>query len=118
MNNKLMKTLTPKVDFKKVEKNIEATEALVDVLHEPKSKKTTKTIEKKAINEPVIDSKSVKAPIEVASVADEPIGKEALRRLTVDVPVDIFLELRHKSINQFISMREYIINLIKQDLGR
>ena len=35
-----MKTLTPKVDFKKVDKNIEATEALVDVLHKEKTKKT------------------------------------------------------------------------------
>lgn len=113
-----MKTLTPKVDFKKVEKNIEATEALVDVLHEPKAKKTSKSSEKKVVEETTEKMNSIQQPIVVTNISSEPIEKEPLRRLTVDVPVDIFLELRHKSINQFISMREYIINLIKQDLGR
>ena len=117
MSNKLMKTLTPKVDFKKVDKNIEATEALVDVLHKEKTKKTPKVTEKVKQEEPVVQKKEiiVAAP---APVVEPTTEKEILKRLTVDIPVDIFLELRHKSINRFITMREYIIELIKKDLNQ
>ena len=117
MSNKLMRTLTPKVELKKVEKNIEDTEALVNALHE---EKTAVPVKAKVKQVAKTEKQVEPTPVPVIQEAIAPIAtntKEPLRRLTVDVPADMFLAMRLKSVNKFITLREYILELVRKDLA-
>lgn len=53
----------------------------------------------------------------VAEVTENPIVNEVITRLSIDVPKDIHKKMKLKVIDTEQSIRDYVINLIKKDLG-
>ena len=43
--------------------------------------------------------------------------KEAVQRVTVDFPVSVYTALKYASFEKRITLKKYIVNLVKQDLG-
>jgi len=114
MKNKLLSTLQPKVELTKQEKNIEATEKIVEQLHEPKAKKIKQTT---SVKEPkVIVTKEEKNRVEVTQEENN-IAKEQNKRVTIDIPMDLNQSLRIKTVLKNITIREYILELIRKDLN-
>jgi hypothetical protein len=91
--------LAPKVELKKSEPNALVTEQLVNAIH----------------NEP--------EPIPVAIVAEptpiptpEPVVET--KRITLDIPVDLYRDLKMNVFDKSITLRRYLLDLIAKDLGR
>jgi hypothetical protein len=90
--------LGPKMDFKKTEKNIEDTEKVVALIHEPT---------------PVAETKIVaSAPIVSATE-----NVEITKRVTLDIPLSLHAEIKMKTFRSGSTIKEYLLNLAKQDLG-
>jgi hypothetical protein len=93
--------LAPKVELKKSEPNALVTEQLVNAIH----------------NEP--------EPTPVAIVAEPmpmPVPTPELvvetKRITLDIPVDLYRDLKMNVFDKSITLRRYLLDLIAKDLGR
>ena len=90
--------LAPKVELKKSEPNPLVTEQLANALH----------------NEPI--------PAPIARVAAEPTPTQEpvveTKRITLDIPVDLYRDLKMNVFDKSITLRRYLLDLIAKDLGR
>jgi hypothetical protein len=103
--------LGPKMEFKKTDKNIEATEIAVAQLHEPEVIAIEKPIAKEIIVERVVE-KVAEIVAEPVSVADAEITK----RVTLDIGLSLHAEIKMKTFRKGITIREYLLDLARKDL--
>lgn len=114
--------LGSKKPVKKVEKPVDPDEAVAKihtetpaapVIEEKVEKAQPVREESRGVVQPAVRSqaKSVK-PAETA--AEE---MEERKRITIDLPSSLHMELRIKNLREGMTLREYVIRLIKQDMG-
>ena len=91
--------LAPKVELKKSEPNALVTEQLVNAIH----------------NEP-----EPKPAVVVAEPTPEPVPEPIVetKRITLDIPVDLYRDLKMNVFDRSITLRRYLLDLIAKDLGR
>lgn len=91
--------LAPKVELKKSDTNPTVTEQLTNVLHnepEPTPVVVAKEPTPLPVQEPVVETK----------------------RITLDIPVDLYRDLKMNVFDRSITLRRYLLDLIAKDLGR
>ena len=90
--------LAPKVELKKSDTNPLITEQLANAIHnEPMPAPiAVVTTEPTAVQEPVVETK----------------------RITLDIPVDLYRDLKMNVFDRSITLRRYLLDLIAKDLGR
>jgi hypothetical protein len=95
--------LAPKIALPKNEPNLEATDRMVQSLHaniipEPEP----------IIVVPVIEvvEKAVEAPIVMES-----------RRITLDVPLDLYKQMKRRVFDDGVTLKKYILELVREDLA-
>jgi hypothetical protein len=107
--------LGPKMEFKKTDKNIEATEIAVAQLHEPE----IAVIEKPVAKEIIVE-KAVEKTIErVAEIVIEPTPvaeSEITKRVTLDIGLSLHAEIKMKTFRKGITIKEYLLDLARKDL--
>jgi hypothetical protein len=108
--------LGPKMEFKKTDKNIEATEIAVAQLHEPEIAVIEKPVAEEIIVEKVVE-KPVAKLIEVVveptpTIADAEITK----RVTLDIGLSLHAEIKMKTFRKGITIKEYLLDLARKDL--
>ena len=112
-------TLPQKVPLTRSSKNLEAVKEKVEALHDEKA--------------PVVENKvaevvEVPVKVEVVPETPKPAKKvtpkkktekkpERMVRITVDTPKSMHVKLKIKAIEEDITIRDYVIGLIKKDLG-
>lgn len=107
LNKNQSAKLAEKIPLKKTSKDIDAVKERVEEIHKEVPIEV-KSVEKPT--KPVAKPKSeVKAPAKV-------IEKEKLVRMTIDTPESMHKALKIKSIERGISLRDYILLLIKKEL--
>ena len=89
--------LAPKIEFKKTAPDPHATEQLTNAIH----------------SEPV----PTPIPVAVPPVIETPIAIDT-KRITLDIPVDIYRDLKMAVFDKSITLRRYLLDLIAKDLGR
>jgi hypothetical protein len=95
--------LAPKVELKKSEPNALVTEQLVNAIHnEP---------------EPVAVA-VVPEPTPVPTPEPVPVPVVETKRITLDIPVDLYRDLKMNVFDKSITLRRYLLDLIAKDLGR
>ena len=107
--------LAPKIPLKKSVKDPEAVKSKVEAIHADrkpvKAKAAPKLVEEEAI--PVEEPKSKPATKKTTS---EERGR--MVRMTIDTPEEMHLQLKIKSIQSRMSMRDYVLKLIEKDLKK
>lgn len=78
--------LAPKLNLKKIEPDIQATEQIVEKLH----------------REPEV----------------EQIATHDMKRITLDVPIDLYKGMKMKVFDNGITLKRYILDLVAKDLGK
>jgi isopentenyldiphosphate isomerase len=100
--------LGPRVEFKKTDKNIEATEKAVAQIHEPE----TPTEETPKIVERIVEKIVYRAP------EPEPIVEaEITKRVTLDIPLSLHAEIKMNTFRKGLTIKDYLLELAKKDLG-
>jgi hypothetical protein len=92
--------LAPKVVLKKNEPNLEATERIVDKIHAEST-----------LPPPLPQ------PIAVV-VEPEPTETVEIRRITLDVPLDLYKQMKMKVFEDAVTLKKYILELVRQDLDK
>ena len=90
--------LAPKIALPKNEPNVEATDRIVQKLH----------AEEIIINEPVVQTEKVE---EVAAVIES-------RRITLDVPLDLYKQMKRRVFDDGVTLKKYILELVREDLTK
>lgn len=102
--------LGPRVEFKKTDKNIEATEKAVAQIHETEIE-TPKVVER-------IVEKIVERVVEVPQPPVVPIVEtEITKRVTLDIPLSLHAEIKMNTFRKGLTIKDYLLNLAKKDLG-
>ena len=91
--------LAPKIALPKNEPNMEATDRIVQKLH---------------AEETVVEPPEVKAFFE--EVQPEPINES--RRITLDVPLDLYKQMKRRVFDDGVTLKKYILALVKDDLSK
>ena len=89
--------LAPKVEFKKSETNPQITEQMANAIHN--------------------EVEPTPPPVVAPTVTDTPPPVET-KRITLDIPVDIYRDLKMAVFDRSITLRRYLLDLISKDLGR
>jgi hypothetical protein len=99
--------LVPKVELKKIEKNIEETEKVVALIHEEitTAEPAPSIVEEKIVVKEVI--------VETAT----PNATEITKRVTLDIPLSLHAEIKMKTFRQGSTIKDYLLELAKKDLG-
>ena len=103
--------LGPKMEFKKTEKNIEATEIAVAQLHE-----TEIAAETPAAPKEIIVEKIVERVIEVVPEPTPVVESEITKRVTLDIGLSLHAEIKMKTFRKGITIKEYLLDLARKDL--
>lgn len=91
--------LAPKVELRKSDTNPLVTEQLANAIH----------------NEP--EATPIAVAVEPTTVpAPEPVVET--KRITLDIPVDLYRDLKMNVFDKSITLRRYLLDLIAKDLGR
>jgi hypothetical protein len=111
-------TLPQKVPLTRSSKNLDAVKEKVEALHD---KKPAVVVE---------EVMTLETPVKVEEVAATPKPEkkatpkkkvekkpERMVRITVDTPKSMHVKLKIKAIEEDITIRDYVIGLIKRDLG-
>lgn len=95
--------LAEKIPLKKTTKDLEIVKEKVEEIHS---------------DEPAQVQATVSKPKPVKKIPKVPVVEEKVKlvRLTIDTPEDMHKRLKIKSIEQGISMRDYILKLIRKEL--
>jgi hypothetical protein len=99
--------LAPKVELKKSEPNALVTEQLVNAIHnepEPEPEPVAVAV----VPEPT--------PVPTPEPVPEPVIET--KRITLDIPVDLYRDLKMNVFDKSITLRRYLLDLIAKDLGR
>jgi len=110
-NKKEEVELAPKVPLKKTSKNMEDVKEKVEAIHAdepPKTKTKTTTPSTKSRN-------TTKSKAEIQPAEEQ---KQKMVRMTIDTPEEMHLQLKIKSIQARMSMRDYVLGLIEKDLKK
>jgi hypothetical protein len=103
--------LSPKVELRKVEKNIEETERVVAQIHET----ITATLEPepvKVVAEPIV------MLVSEIKMDEEPVPKnEITKRVTLDIPLSLHAEIKMNTFRKGITIKDYLLELARKDLG-
>ena len=92
--------LAPKIALPKKEPNVEATDRMVQKLHAAE------------IVEPVI------APVvQKTIVEEEPAPVNESRRITLDVPLDLYKQMKRRVFDDGVTLKKYILELVNHDLN-
>jgi hypothetical protein len=97
--------LAPKVELKKSEPNALVTEQLVNAIHnEPEPTPIA------VVAEPI--------PQTIPTPVPTPDPVVETKRITLDIPVDLYRDLKMNVFDKSITLRRYLLDLIAKDLGR
>ena len=102
--------LAPKIPLKKTTKDPEEVKTKVDEIHSGENKKA---VEK---TETIKETKETKATPKPKKA--KPVEKGRMVRMTIDTPEEMHLQLKIKSIQTRMSMRDYVLRLIEKDLKK
>ena len=108
--------LAPKIPLKKTTKDPEEVKTKVEEIHAAEIKKPVEKQETAATTsqpEPVEESKPTPKPKKA-----KPAEKGRMVRMTIDTPEEMHLQLKIKSIQTRMSMRDYVLKLIEKDLKK
>lgn len=102
--------LSPKVELRKMEKNIEETERVVAQIHEA----TIPIVEQplKMVAEPLV------MIVSEFKMDEEPITtkSEITKRVTLDIPLSLHAEIKMNTFRRGITIKEYLLELARKDL--
>ncbi len=107
--------LGPKMEFKKTDKNIEATEIAVAQLHEPEVAIVETPAPKEIVVEKIVE-KVVERIVEVIPEAAPTVDAEITKRVTLDIGLSLHAEIKMKTFRKGITIREYLLDLARKDL--
>ncbi|MEM6967150.1 MAG: hypothetical protein AAF573_20475 [Bacteroidota bacterium] len=117
--------LAPKVPLKKVEKDPEAIKSKVEKIHASESKKDADEKDQSLHQSEKVSSQDVESATDKPRSATKPSRKKATKivkprivRMTIDTPEDIHLQLKIKSIQSRMTMKDYVLRLIEKDLKK
>ena len=99
--------LGPKMEFKKTEKNIEATEIAVAQLHEAEIAAETPVAPKEIIIEKIVEVVPEPTPV---------VESEITKRVTLDIGLSLHAEIKMKTFRKGITIKEYLLDLARKDL--
>lgn len=108
--------LAPKIPLKKTTKDPEEVKTKVEEIHAEEIKKPVVKLETAATTsqpEPVEEPKPTPKPKKA-----KPVEKGRMVRMTIDTPEEMHLQLKIKSIQTRMSMRDYVLKLIEKDLKK
>jgi hypothetical protein len=103
--------LPEKVDLAKSTKNVEAVKEKVEALHESEIKPVSR-----AATEIVTDTKETQKKPPIALKKGNK-NNERVIRITVDTPKEIHTKLKIRAMETETTLRDYIVDLIRKDLG-
>lgn len=112
-NKKEEVKLAPKVPLKKTTKDPEKVKIKVEEIHadevvkEPIVKEAPPKVEK---------AKTAIKPVKAKKISPKEKGR--IVRMTIDTPEEVHLQLKIKSIQARMSMRDYVLRLIDKDLKK
>jgi hypothetical protein len=120
--------LPPKVPLIRSSKNIEAVKEKVSMVEEPFVEisvnvqdedlgKVVQAVQEISKAEVVEVVEKQKAPPKATKKAAAPKKPERMVRITVDTPKFMHVKLKIKAIENDITIRDYVIDLIERDLG-
>lgn len=96
----------------------------IEAMHQAMTTPMTAIIEDKAVPikkvakaEPTITNITPKNKTAAKAVVIEDIENEVITRLSIDVSKDVHKKMKIRCIENEISIRDYVIALIKKDLG-
>ncbi len=125
-NKEAEPSLPKKVPLTKSSKNLDDVKEKVEALHDDAS---TKKVEKKTTEVEKATIEVVEVAVKEEVVVEKPkVSKkttkkkaekkpERIVRITVDTPKSMHIKLKIKAIEEDITIRDYVIGLIKRDLG-
>lgn len=106
--------LAPKVILKKNEPDMETAERIVEKLH-----RQSEAIQAIEVAEPTPIPPPPPEPPTVSAVIEEPT--EPLvesKRITLDVPLDLYSEMKMTVFKRGITLRKYVLEVVAKDLGK
>ena len=109
--------LAPKIPLKKTVKDTEVIKTKVDEIHGKTVELETTSETKEEINSPIIEAPKPNAKPK-ATKKEAPVEKGRMVRMTIDTPEEMHLQLKIKSIQSRMSMRDYVLRLIEKDLKK
>ncbi|MBL7815952.1 MAG: hypothetical protein JNL70_13130 [Saprospiraceae bacterium] len=92
--------LAPKITLPKNEPNVEATDRIVQKLHAEEVPQQT------VLPEPIIE------PVEEPTITVES------RRITLDVPLDLYKQMKRRVFDDGVTLKKYILELVREDLNK
>ena len=106
--------LAPKVILKKNEPDMETAERIVEKLH-----REVATIQVAEIVEPT-PPPPPPSPVVVPIVeeATESLPLVESKRITLDVPLDLYSEMKMTVFKRGITLRKYVLEVVAKDLGK
>jgi hypothetical protein len=107
LNKNQAPKLAEKIPLKKTAKDLDVVKERVEEIHKDEAK--AKSVEVSTPKTPAKSKTTVKASPKVKE-------KEKLVRMTIDTPESMHKALKIKSIERGISLRDYILLLIKKEL--
>lgn len=95
--------LAPKIALPKNEPNVEATDRMVQQLH---------PVEVVVAPQPIVQAIIVEPEPEPVVVVTES------RRITLDVPLDLYKQMKRRVFDDGVTLKKYILELVREDLTK
>jgi hypothetical protein len=102
--------LSPRVELRKVEKNIEETEKAVAQIHENSISVVEAPL--KTVAEPIVMLVS-----EIKLDETPVVTSEITKRVTLDIPLSLHAEIKMNTFRKGITIKDYLLDLARKDLG-
>jgi hypothetical protein len=102
--------LSPRVELRKVEKNIEETEKAVAQIHESSISVVEAPL--KTVAEPIVMLVS-----EIKLDETPVVTSEITKRVTLDIPLSLHAEIKMNTFRKGITIKDYLLDLARKDLG-
>lgn len=109
--------LAPKIPLKKTAKDPEVIKTKVDEIHGVTVEQEMVAEIKEEMTSPVVEAPKPKAKPK-ATKKEASAAKGRMVRMTIDTPEELHLQLKIKSIQTRMSMRDYVLRLIEKDLKK
>jgi len=105
--------LAPKIPLKKRTRDLEEVKTKVEKIHADEVKKPVVKKEAKKVTQPEPVTEPTPKPRK-----PKVVEKSRMVRMTIDTPEEMHLQLKIKSIQSRMSMRDYVLRLIEKDLKK
>ena len=106
--------LAPKVILKKNEPDMETAERIVEKLHREVA--TIQVVEIVEPTPPPPPPSPVVVPIVEEATESLPLVES--KRITLDVPLDLYSEMKMTVFRRGITLRKYVLEVVAKDLGK